>query len=236
MRLTKRAPLRSTSLAFLLAAALTACGTDSASTDESGGDAGSGGGSSAETVDCDYPEAPSAAQVEAAEAPPAQAEQRGEVPVTIATSEGDITGVLDSDAAPCTVNNAVSLAEQGFWEDTPCHRLTTEAAGIFVLQCGDPSGTGMGGPGYTIPDELSEDLTYPAGTIAMAKTAAPDSGGSQFFLVYEDTELPPEYTVFGQLDDEGLAVLRGIAEAGTEGGAPDGPPATPVTIESVTVD
>lgn len=230
MRPSQQATLSSSALAFVLAATLTACGGDSGSTDEKASEEGS----SAETVACDYPEAPSAAQVEAAEPPPGEAEQRGEVPITITTNEGDLTGVLDSDAAPCTVNNTVSLAEQGFWDDSPCHRLTTD--GIFVLQCGDPSGSGMGGPGYTIPDEVTGEETYPAGTMAMAKTAAPDSGGSQFFVVYEDTELPPEYTVFGQLDDEGLAVVQGIAEAGTQGGSPDGAPASPVTIESVTTD
>jgi len=103
-----------------------------------------------------------------------------------------------------------------------------------VLQCGDPTATGTGGPGYTIPDELSGEETYPAGTLAMAKTPYPDSGGSQFFMVYEDTPLPPNYTVFGTVDPEGVEVLREIAEKGTANGGPDGPPTETVELESVT--
>jgi peptidyl-prolyl cis-trans isomerase B (cyclophilin B) len=160
------------------------------------------------------------------------AAQDGQVPVTVATSAGELGVTLDADAAPCTVHNFVSLAEQGWYDDTTCHRLTTQ--GIYVLQCGDPTASGMGGPGYTIPDEVSGEETYPAGTVAMAKTAAPDSGGSQFFLVHDDTELPPEYTVFGQVDAAGLDVLRSIAKVGTATGAPDGPPKDDVRIESVT--
>ena len=94
-----------------------------------------------------------------------------------------------------------------------------------MLQCGDPTGTGTGGPGYTIPDELPTDagpspraaaVTYPRGTVAMAKTAQPNSGGSQFFLVYADSTLPPDYTVFGTIDDAGLATIDAIA-AGRHG-------------------
>ena len=95
-----------------------------------------------------------------------------------------------------------------------------------MLQCGDPTGTGEGGPGYEFKDELPTTLapspsgagtvTYPRGTIAMAKTAQPNSGGSQFFLVYADSTLPPDYTVFGTIDDAGLATIDGVAAAGTD--------------------
>lgn len=214
--------------------------SSSESTSESTGDSPSestgspSAGEAAETVTCDYPELPSAAPVDPADPPPAQAPKRGEVPFTIATTAGDLTGALTSDKAPCTVNSFASLAEQGFWADSPCHRLTTQS--ILVLQCGDPSGSGMGGPGYTIPDELTGDEAYPAGTLAMANTGAPNSGGSQYFLVYRDSQLPPEYTVFGQLDQAGLKVLTRIADAGTRGGVPDGPPAKKVTVRSVSTD
>jgi peptidyl-prolyl cis-trans isomerase B (cyclophilin B) len=130
------------------------------------------------------------------------------------------------------VHSVLSLAEQGYFDDTSCHRLTTQ--GIFVLQCGDPTATGSGGPGYSFADELTGQETYPAGTIAMAN-AGPDTNGSQFFLVYEDTELAPSYTTFGTLDDAGLDVVREVADAGVQGGAADGPPATEVVIESVSV-
>jgi len=147
--------------------------------------------------------------------PPAEPTVSGKVDITIKTTVGDIKAVLDADATPCTVNNFVSLAEQDYYDGSECHRLGT-VAGFSMLQCGDPTATGMGGPGYTIPDELSGSETYPAGTLAMAKTAAPDSGGSQFFLVFEDTQLSPDYTVFGTMDKASLKVLRAVAAKGTD--------------------
>ncbi|QEV98699.1 peptidylprolyl isomerase [Microbacterium caowuchunii] len=164
--------------------------------------------------------------------PPAEPTRSGTVAATLATSAGDIPLTLDADSAPCTVGSFVGLSEQGYFTDTTCHRLTT--SGIFVLQCGDPSANGRGGPGYSYADELDGSETYPAGTVAMAN-AGPDTNGSQFFLVYEDSELPPAYTVFGTMDAAGLAVVREIAAAGAEGGAADGPPATPVTITGVAI-
>jgi peptidyl-prolyl cis-trans isomerase B (cyclophilin B) len=157
----------------------------------------------------------------------------GEVAATIQTSAGAIPMTLNADAAPCTVGSFVSLAEQGYFAETSCHRLTT--SGIFVLQCGDPTGTGRGGPGYKYADELTGTETYPAGTVAMAN-AGPDTNGSQFFLVYEDTQLPPSYTVFGQMDLVGLTVVQQIAAVGVENGATDGAPGTPVTITGVLLD
>jgi peptidyl-prolyl cis-trans isomerase B (cyclophilin B) len=160
-------------------------------------------------------------------------EPTGEVSAVLETSAGDIPLTLDADSAPCTVGSFVSLASQQYFDDTPCHRLTTQ--GIFVLQCGDPSGTGTGGPGYRFDDELDGSETYAAGTVAMAN-AGPGTNGSQFFLVYEDTDLPAAYTVFGRLSADGLAVVREIASAGTATGGGDGPPATPVTITGVAID
>jgi len=179
---------------------------------------------------CAYVEA--AGGVREVTPPPAEAEVTGDVAAVLQTSVGDIPMTLTADRTPCTVGSFVSLAQQGYYDDSPCHRLTT--SGIFVLQCGDPSGTGRGGPGYRYADELDDSETYPAGTVAMAN-AGPDTNGSQFFLVYEDTPLPPSYTVFGQLDEAGLAVVREVAGAGAEGGAADGAPATAVTITGVTL-
>jgi peptidyl-prolyl cis-trans isomerase B (cyclophilin B) len=181
---------------------------------------------------CDYPAGDTASKE--VDPPPATTTLSGKVPVTIATSAGDLEAELDADATPCTVNSFVSLAEQGYFDDTSCHRLTT--SGIAVLQCGDPSGSGMGGPGYTFPDELSGDETYPAGTLAMAN-AGPDTNGSQFFVVYGDTPLPASYTVFGQIDDDSVKVVQKVADAGTDNanGPGDGHPKTAVDITKVTV-
>ncbi|MFW6694925.1 peptidylprolyl isomerase [Streptomyces sp. MAR4 CNX-425] len=139
--------------------------------------------------------------------------------MTLSTTCGDIGIEMDAGKAPHTVNNMRFLAGEGYFDHSPCHRLTNQ--GIFVLQCGDPAGTGQGGPGYTIPDENLKDKsvkggTYPAGTVAMANTGQKDSGGSQFFLVYQDSQLPPNYTPFGTLTEEGTATLKMIAEAGAQ--------------------
>jgi peptidyl-prolyl cis-trans isomerase B (cyclophilin B) len=153
--------------------------------------------------------------------------------LTLATNCGDIVIALDP-AAPATVASEVFLAQQGFYDSTQCHRLTTD--GIFVLQCGDPAGDGTGGPGYTVPDEnLPADgaANYPAGTVAMAN-AGPGTAGSQFFIVYQDTTLPGDYTIWGTVTS-GLDIVQEIASVGTEDGGADGPPRQPVFIESATV-
>jgi peptidyl-prolyl cis-trans isomerase B (cyclophilin B) len=153
---------------------------------------------------------------------------------TIVTNCGTVVVALDGKRAPHTVNSFAFLAAHHYFDNTPCHRLTT--AGIFVLQCGDPSGTGTGGPGYTIPDENLAGATYPAGTVAMANTGQPHTGGSQFFFVYANTPLPPKYTPFGRVV-QGLDILRAIAAKGTNNsnGAGDGAPLQPVVIESFRV-
>ena len=148
----------------------------------------------------------------------------------ISTNRGVITATLDGSNTPCTANSFTSLAKQGYFDGTTCHRLTTQ--GIFVLQCGDPTGTGSGGPGYAFDDELTGQETYPAGTLAMANSGA-DTNGSQFFLVYADTSLPPSYTVFGKIDPHGRRVVEGVAKAGTTDGGPDGAPKEDVVITSV---
>jgi peptidyl-prolyl cis-trans isomerase B (cyclophilin B) len=152
----------------------------------------------------------------------------------IVTNCGTIIVALDGKAAPHTVNSFAFLAGKGYFTDTPCHRLTT--GGIFVLQCGDPTGTGAGGPGYTIPDENLSGATYPAGTLAMANTGQPHTGGSQFFFVYANTSLPPQYTPFGHIM-AGLDVLTRVAKAGSDNsnGQGDGHPKQPVVIESFAV-
>lgn len=156
----------------------------------------------------------------------------------LATTCGDIDVDLKASAAPHTVNSFNFLAEKGYFNHSKCHRLTTN--GIYVLQCGDPTGTGTGGPGYTIPDENLKDKSlkdniYPAGTVAMANTGQKNSGGSQFFLVYQDSQLPPSYTPFGTVSESGMKVLKKIADAGESTGAGDGAPNATVVINKATV-
>ena len=143
---------------------------------------------------------------------------------------GQVVAELYPDKAPITVNSMKFLSEQGFYNGVQCHRLTTE--GIFVLQCGDPTGTGMGGPGYGIPEEnlpKQVENNYPAGTLAMARSSAPGSGGSQFFIVYEDTTLGADYTIFGKIT-KGLDLIKEIAAAGVDGGSGDGVPSIKTAI------
>ncbi|WP_019925856.1 peptidylprolyl isomerase [Nocardia sp. BMG111209] len=151
---------------------------------------------------------------------------------TLQTNCGPITVSLDAANAPHTVNSFVFLAGQQYFDHSRCHRLTT--AGIFVLQCGDPTGTGHGGPGYRFQDENLAGAVYPAGTLAMANSG-PNSNGSQFFLVYKDSQLPANYTPFGRVTG-GMDVLQNIAGGGTADGSPDGAPAAGVVLDSVAAD
>jgi peptidyl-prolyl cis-trans isomerase B (cyclophilin B) len=169
------------------------------------------------------------------------------VSASMVTSQGNIGLLLANNESPCTVNSFASLIGQGFFNNTKCHRITT-SADLAVLQCGDPKGDGTGGPGYQFANEyptdqyppndpkLQQPVVYPRGTLAMAHSKLPNSNGSQFFLVYRDSQLPPDYTVFGKIQDDGLATLDKIAKAGVAGGGEDGPPATEVTIKSILLD
>ena len=133
-----------------------------------------------------------------------------------------------------TVASEAFLAADGFYDNTTCHRLTT--SGIYVLQCGDPKGDGSGGPGYSVPDEnlpADGENNYPAGTVAMAN-AGPGTAGSQFFIVYADTTLPGDYTVWGTVTS-GLDIVQEVASGGVADGSTDGSPMQPVFIESATV-
>ena len=193
-------------------------------------------------------------------ADPAKTPNTGTAQVTLHTSAGDIPMALDRAEAPCTVQSMLHLVTAKFFDNTPCHRITDypKPNPLFVLQCGDPTGQGTGGPGYSIPDEKPKTLkaapsttpvpagqtapvVYPAGTLAMANSGQPHTGGSQFFLVYQDSQLPPDYTVFGTVSASGLTVLNNIARAGLIPGTDpssgqatpnDGKPKTPVTIQS----
>ena len=221
--------------AAVLLVVLTACGGGSSSqtAEDPGTSPSQSDSSSTGDLSCDYPTDPQAA-TRKVNPPPETPDVQGKVALTMKTSIGTLDATLDADKTPCTVNSFVSLAKQGFFDNTPCHRLTT--AVIWVLQCGDPSGTGTGGPGYTIPDELSGQETYGPGTLAMANTGQPDSGGSQFFIVYQSTPLPPKYTVFGQVDATGVKAVQKMAKQGTDNAYAqgDGHPKVTVTLETVT--
>ncbi|WP_225727607.1 MULTISPECIES: peptidylprolyl isomerase [unclassified Nocardia] len=156
-------------------------------------------------------------------------DQGAQYTATLETSCGTVTIALDAAKAPHTVNSFAFLSGENYFDHTRCHRLTTQ--GIYVLQCGDPTATGTGGPGYRFADENLQGATYPAGTVAMANSG-PDTNGSQFFLVYKDTQLPPNYTPFGKVT-AGLDILQNIANAGVQGGGADGAPAVDVSLDSV---
>lgn len=224
------------SAALPLSAALVACGDDASETASETGADSTTEAPAGEGTTCEYPADEVGTVAKEVEPPPAEPTVSGEIPVTIATSVGDLALTLDADAAPCTVNSFVSLAEQGYYDGSECHRLSAVDQ-FSMLQCGDPTGTGGGGPGYTIPDELEHTTDYPAGTIAMAKRAEPDSGGGQFFLVFGDTGLPPEYTVFGTFDEATIQRLEAVGAAGHDDRYGDGTgfPTEKVVFESVRV-
>jgi len=192
-----------------------------------------------DTVQCEYNESGEAAN-DATVPNGDDISTEGTVTVNFTTNQGEIPMELDRALAPCTVNAITDLVDQGYYDDTICHRMTT--GGLAVLQCGDPTGSGSGGPGFQFANEYPTDelddtavqSIYPRGSIAMAN-AGPDTNGSQFFLNYADSTLAPDYTYFGNVTEEGLETLDAIAETGVEGGASDGAPAEEVRIESATL-
>jgi len=198
-------------------------------------------------ANCQYPRSSDAA-AKAAPAPPTgkSSADPAQVGLTIVTDRGRIGLQLANNESPCTVSSFVTLAEGAYFDNTECHRLTTSRA-LSVLQCGDPKGDGTGGPGYQFVNEFPTDqyppgepalqipVVYPRGTLAMAN-AGPGTNGSQFFMVYRDSLLPPNYTIFGKINETGLAVIDKIASAGVAGGGGDGQPATEVTIISARRD
>lgn len=243
--------LRPLALILLPMLVLAGCGSSSSDASSKDGSKASSPASSpsasdtgaSSTGDCSYSKDGSQA-AKKAELPPTTAPASDPKSMTITTSAGPVKVSFDPDKTPCTVNSFVSLAKQGYFDDTKCHRLTT-SGGLFVLQCGDPSATGRGGPGYSFPDELVKDdprlqpcqdmsgqqvCTYPAGTVAMAN-AGPDTNGSQFFLVYKNSFLPNSYAVFGHMDAQGLQTVQKIAAGGSDPSSEA--PKSPANIVSV---
>jgi len=217
--------------ALLLVAA---CGSDS---DES--DTDNAGTSISATSDDTGSETPTEADcppVEGADsqtrqfdsAPPACLEPGTSYEAIVTTNTGEFTIAVDPDTAPVAANNFVFLARNQYFDDTVCHRIIPN----FVVQCGDPTATGTGGPGYTIVDE-PPTVPYEIGSIAMAKTAAPNSAGSQFFVITgsDGASLPPEYALFGRVVDGFDTAVEAMAAAGT----PTGEPSEPVEIQSIRI-
>jgi cyclophilin family peptidyl-prolyl cis-trans isomerase len=156
----------------------------------------------------------------------------GKVAYVMKTNEGDVTLTMDRSKTPCTVQSFTSLADQGFFDKTTCPRMANK--GLFILQCGDPTGTTSGGPGYTFADELTGKEQYKAGVVAMGNSG-PNTNGSQFFIVFADSELRPDYTIFATIDPASLAVVKKIVAEGDDGSNPygGGKPKNPAQIISI---
>ncbi len=170
--------------------------------------------------ECEYAEAGEAAKPVSLP-PTAGVATSGTIQYVLEMTEGAVTITLDQAKAPCTVNSFVSLARQGYFDKTRCHRLAD--SGIFVLQCGDPTGTGSGGPGYQFANETDGTESYVRGVVAMAN-AGPDTNGSQFFLVWDDStnlDQTPNYTIFGTLDAASRDVVAEMAAEGQDGSNTD---------------
>lgn len=195
-----------------------------------------------ETVTCEYNETGDASR----DVPTPQGKNipaKGEVTVNFATKQGDIEMTLDRSLAPCTVNAITDMVSAKYYDDTVCHRMTEGT--LSVLQCGDPTGKGSGGPGFQFANEyptdeaddasMSQPALYPKGSIAMAN-AGEDTNGSQFFINYKDSQLPPAYTYFGDLTEKGQKTIDAIAAKGVKDGQSDGAPAEEVRITKATVE
>ncbi|MFD7895060.1 peptidylprolyl isomerase [Streptomyces sp. NPDC059568] len=240
----KKAKRRNTVIAAVLAVVVVGGAAAWASGGLTGGDSENKASSPDASASTSAEPTPSPSEAESsAPAPKMAIDKSAKYTLSLKTNQGDIAITMDGKKTPETVNSFKALADKGYFDNTKCHRLTTQ--GIFVLQCGDPKGDGTGGPGYTIADEnltalgkpaADGTVTYPAGTVAMANTGQPHTGGSQFFLVYKDTKLPPSYTPFGTMDETGLKTVKAVAEAGVDGGTGDGAPKKAVTVEKGTVD
>ena len=206
---------------------------------------------------CTYTTSGVAAAAKKVSVPPTAPNYKAAYTASINTNLGPIDINLLNSKATCTVNSFVHLATAGYFNASQCHRVTN-ANGLYVLQCGDPyakastkltcsqaaNSPGTGGPGYEFASEnlptgasSAGTVTYKAGTVAMANSGSSDTNGSQFFLVYKDSTLGPDYTPFGTITS-GLDILQKVANAGTSctySGPGDGAPKEKVIINSVTI-
>ncbi|MDP2293561.1 MAG: peptidylprolyl isomerase [Actinomycetota bacterium] len=214
---------RSVLLAAAAATLFAACGDDE-STSDSTVSTNSGGGSECAPADG------SAAQQRTFEEGPQMCLVDGATyRATIETNHGSFDVALRPDIAPNTVNSFVNLARYHYFDGTTCHRAIQN----FVVQCGDPTATGTGDPGYEFDDELDRIEPYRIGSLAMANSG-PNTQGSQFFIITGDdgAMLPPNYTLFGQVDDDDLGM---VATLDSFANPADGPPLQPIDIISITI-
>lgn len=218
--------------AVALTSFATACGSDADSSDTDAEATNGGTSSTGEVIAVDCPPIDGAGEQtqQFDTAPPMCLESGATYEAIVATNKGELTIALDPDLAPETVNNFVFLARNEYFDDTICHRIIPN----FVVQCGDPTGTGTGGPGYTIVDEPPAPGQYEVGSIAMAKTLEPNSGGSQFFIITgsDGAALPPDYSLFGQVTAGLDTTVADMAAAGTPGA---GVPSEPIEIQSIRI-
>ncbi|MDQ2584319.1 peptidylprolyl isomerase [Saccharothrix yanglingensis] len=197
----------------------------------------------ADPASCEYRPSTEPASKEGTKAPEGTGiAASGTVQATIKSNIGDLNLTLDRALAPCAVNSFVNLAKQGYYDGSTCHRIGTQ--GLQMLQCGDPTGTGSGGPGYAFDNETWPELTYGRGYLAMANAGTDEAtqkgtNGSQFFIVYGDAQLSPDYSVFGSIDEAGLKLVDEVARAGHDGSFDPSPgggkPNKEVKFESVSV-
>ena len=216
-------------LAALLVLSLAACGGGGDDEPEATTTEAAATTSVAEAGPCETVEAPAAKPDGGEEAPTVPLDTAKTWELAVETNCGPFTIALDLAKAPKTAASLVSLAQNGFFDGTTFHRVVPG----FVIQGGDPTGTGTGGPGYQTIDVPPAGTAYTEGVVAMAKagTDPPGSAGSQFFVVTgADVGLPPEYAVVGKVT-EGMATIRAIDALGVG----DAPPSQPVVIEKVTV-
>jgi cyclophilin family peptidyl-prolyl cis-trans isomerase len=205
-------------------------GDEAPSTDVPTGSISSSTAATAGTGECPPVDGASGQTREFAGPPPNCLEPGATYDAIVTTNKGEFVITLDPASAPVAANNFVFLARNQYFDDTICHRIIPN----FVVQCGDPTGTGTGGPGYTIVDEPPAPGQYQVGSIAMAKTLAPDSGGSQFFIITgsDGAALPPEYALFGTVTEGLDSTVVDMAAAGTPG---DGVPSEPIEIQSIRI-
>lgn len=232
---------RAVILAALVTPLLAACGSSSPSASSSSPTPAAGG------ISCSWtPDGQTASK--GVHVPAATAVAQNRV-ATLVTTVGTLRINLTGTTEPCTVASFVSLAEQGYFNGSTCHR-GADQTGFAFLQCGAPQAGGAGDPGYSIPDELGnitkettpdptnpQAVVYPAGTVAMANTGSPDTGGGQFFMVFGPSEFSPTYTVLGTMDAATIKILQGVGKAGfgPSGPAGGGAPLKTVTFKSVTI-
>jgi cyclophilin family peptidyl-prolyl cis-trans isomerase len=219
-----RALRRTFVLTLAVGALLAACGDD---TKTSSG-AATGGSSEVLPDGCAAADGSSAKQDTFTSYPPVCIKPAQGYAATIVTNHGTLHITLRADLAPATVNSFVNLARAHFFDGTTCHRAIQN----FVVQCGDPTATGQGGPGYEFQDELPTEA-YQVGSIAMAN-AGPNTNGSQFFIISgsNGAALEPNYSLFGQVDEADMGI---VADLDKLGNPQDGPPLEPIDITSITI-